>query len=303
LTNLNPTLIQEANKARIMKEFSIPIDCVEKNGIFINKNYQEFLQNTGLDSFEALWRCREGQLIKDVRRRTVIRFVAADKGTEINFYLKLHKPGFKGLQALTRSFFGSKNLSQGLLEFNNICEFRKKGISTVIPVAAGEKSEGFLKIKSFLITRDCHPYISLETLMDKDPDFFKGQGGEKRKNMLLREVCRLAKKMHKAGFNHRDFNATHILLYFKDQSGFPDTALFDLQRVEKLKFLRLRWKIKSLARLNYTLPDDLFNSGDRKNILLFYKGKDRFNFIDRLEWLWIKKKTERIRRHTEKHYG
>ena len=62
----------------------------------------------------------------------------------------------------------------------------------------------------------------------------------------------------------------------------------------------MRWKIKSLARLNYTLPNELFTPEDRINLLRFYKKKKRMNFLDRLEWFWILKKTDRIRRHTEK---
>jgi hypothetical protein len=58
--------------------------------------------------------------------------------------------------------------------------------------------------------------------------------------------------------------------------------------------------IKSLARLNYTLPDELFDTEDRIHLFLSYKNKSRLQMWDRLQWFWIKKKTARIKRHTEK---
>jgi hypothetical protein len=165
---------------------------------------------------------------------------------------------------------------------------------------AGEKFSGCCRAESFLVTEDCYPYISLEDLLKNHPEFFKGPEGRNRKKIMIHEISALAKKMHQSGFNHQDFNATHVLLNYKKGSDVPELALFDMQRVEKNKIFRLRWKIKSLARLNYTLPDELFTPQDRMNILLFYKGKTRPNFLDRLEWFWIKRKTARIKRHTEK---
>ena len=106
--------------------------------------------------------------------------------------------------------------------------------------------------------------------------------------------------MHQNGFNHRDFNATHILLHYDNGSDVPKIALFDLQRVEKRRFLRFRWKIKSIARLNYSLPDDIFSPKDKLYIFLSYKGKKRLNPYNHLEWLWIKRKTTKIKRHQEK---
>jgi heptose I phosphotransferase len=121
-----------------------------------------------------------------------------------------------------------------------------------------------------------------------------------RKKILLKKISALAKKMHQKGFNHRDFNATHILLDYSTGPYAPGIALFDLQRVEKNKFFHFRWKIKSLARLNYSLPGKIFTDPDRLSILLYYNDRTSPNIIDRLQWFWIQKKTARIKRHTEK---
>ncbi|MCD4787116.1 MAG: hypothetical protein K8R09_02715, partial [Desulfobacterales bacterium] len=88
--------------------------------------------------------------------------------------------------------------------------------------------------------------------------------------------------------------------YYKDKSDAPDIALFDLQRVDRSSVLQFRWIIKSLAELNYTLPESLFDEEDRIPLLLSYRGKKKLNLWGWLQWLWIKRKTARIKRHTEK---
>ena len=106
--------------------------------------------------------------------------------------------------------------------------------------------------------------------------------------------------MHQSGFNHRNFNATHILLYYSNQSNVPQMALFDLQRVDKGKFLRFRWIIKTLAEVIYSLHNEIFNKEDQIYLFESYKRKKRLGMWDHFQFFWIKRKTSRIKRHTEK---
>ncbi|MBS3808956.1 MAG: hypothetical protein KGY38_02225 [Desulfobacterales bacterium] len=283
-----------------MKDSAATISCIRKNNLLINKDYVKFLEETKLDSFESVWRHKPDETVKDIKPRSVSRFTVKHGDTPKSLYLKRHNLEFVGFRRILRAFLRRKAISQGILEFENICNFRKSRLPTVTPVAAGEKFNGFLRARSFLVTEDFYPYISLEYLLDHSPHFFEGRQGEPRKKTLINEISALAKRMHQSGFNHRDFNATHILLHYKEETGPPELALFDLQRVENHGFMRLRWKIKSLARLNYSLPDEIFSPQDRMNILLFYNGRTSPGFSDRLQWFWIKKKTAKIRRHTEK---
>ena len=283
-----------------MKDFSSAVNRIETNHLIINKDYQKFLQHIQFDSFESIWRNRNGETVKNIEARSVIRFEVKHHNQKKTIYLKRHKLEFVGFSRLFSRFFPKWGLSQGRLEFENICDFRNCNLPTVIPVAAGEKFFRFFWAESFLITEDFSPYISLEALLEDRPHFFRGPEGEPKKRILINEIAVLARKMHQNGFNHRDFNATHILLHYDNGSGVPKIALFDLQRVERSRFFRFRWKIKSLARLNYTLPDDIFNAEDRRYIFLSYKGKTNLSPTDSLQWFWIKRKTAKIKRHTEK---
>jgi len=279
-----------------MKDFSSAINRIETNHLTINKDYQNLLQHIQFDSFESI----NGDSVKKIEARSVIRFQLTHQNQKNAIYLKRHNLEFVGFSRLFSRFFPKWGLSQGRLEFENICDFRNSNLPTVIPVAAGEKFFRFFWAESFLITEDFSPYISLETLLEDRPHFYTGPEGKLKKRILINEIAVLARKMHQNGLNHRDFNATHILLHYDNGSDVPKIALFDLQRINRNRFSKFRWKIKSLARLNYTLPDDIFSAEDKLNIFLSYKGKKRLNPKDSLEWLWIKRKTAKIKRHTEK---
>jgi len=282
------------------KDLSSNISRIERPYLTLNREYQELLESAPFHSFESIWNFSNGETIKQIKARSVIRFETRHHDIKRTFYIKRHNSEFIGLSRLFPRLFPRRSLSQGRLEFESICDFRINNLPTVVPVAIGEKISHFFWGKSFLITEDFSPFISLEALLENQPQFFLGSRGENRKLILLKEIAALAKRMHQNGFNHRDFNATHILLNYKNGSDVPLIALFDLQRVEKRKCFRFRWKIKSIARLNYTLPDDIFNIKDRAYILLSYKNKKSFNFLDRMQWFWIERKTARIKRHTEK---
>lgn len=283
-----------------MKDFSFQIECIKKDRLIFNKDYLELLNDVHFDSFESVWKYQDGETIKKIKARSVIRFeIQTDSGKKY-FYLKRHHTKFIGIKRILALFSQKLVLSEGKREFENICDFREGGLGTVFPVAAGERFVKFCWIQSFLITEDFSPFISLEYMLRDHPEFFMEENARDRKRNLINRIGIFARRMHEKGFNHRDFNATHILLYYKDKSDAPDIALFDLQRVDRNSVSRFRWVIKSLSELNLTLPESIFNKKDRISLLLSYKGKKKLNEWDRLQWLWIKKKTARIKRHTEK---
>ena len=282
-----------------MKDFSSQIKCVKKDHLIFNKDYPELVDDVHFDSFESVWKYQDGETIKKIKARSVIRFKIQTDSDKKYFYLKRHNTEFVGIKRILALFSPKPVLSEGKREFENICDFRKGELGTVSPVAAGERFVKFCWVQSFLITEDFSPFISLEYLLRDNPEFFMGENAINRKRNLINRIGIFARRMHEKGFNHRDFNATHILLYYKNKSDAPDIALFDLQRVDRSLFFRFRWIVKSLAELNYTLPEGIFDKKDRISLLLSYKDKKKLNAWEKLQWLWIKKKTAKIKRHTE----
>jgi hypothetical protein len=283
-----------------MQQFNGAIDRIESDHLIINTAYQEFLARIGFNTFESVYHYTRGDVIKRIKAKTVLRLEFNHQGAKRIFYLKRHGLEFIGFAGLWRRFLNRCGGSQGRLEFENICDFRKNNFATVVPVAAGEKVYRGLWVKSFLITEDFSPYISLEEMLAHQPRFFTGPEGVRRRRILLGEISRIARNMHQRGLNHLDFNATHILLHYENGSLPPKLALFDFQRVSRRRLLRFRWKIKSLARLNYSLPTEIFSEADRRHLFLSYLKKNKLANTDRLQWLWFKRKTARIKHHTDK---
>lgn len=275
------------------------VETETKGCVTVNRRFKHLLKAAGLTDFEAVYRYDGGTVIKDIRQRTVTFMELEENGLKRRFYLKRHKPEQLGPVNVLMSWIAGRRCSQGWMEFDNICRFRQKGLPTVEPVACGEKNVGFSRMESFVITEDVFPYIPLEKIIEEHPECFQGESGGHRKRKLIEQVAALARKMHLRGFNHRDFNATHVLVRYRDASVDPELALIDLQRVDKNKLMRFRWIIKTMAELCYTLPAPLFDQSDHRLLFCAYKGKKHVNLPDRIQLYWIRRKTEKIRRHTE----
>ena len=283
-----------------VKNFRNPIKLVQFNDILINPDYQDQLMQLNLTSFDTVWNFRGGDTFKKIPARSVTRIDFEQDGIGNAFYLKRHKPEKVKSRYITFQKHSQNILSQGMLELKNIIEFRDHHLATVIPVAAGEKKVDSSRVISFLITEDFSPFISLEWILFNRPEIFTGSEGEVRKRQLLEKIGIFARRMHNAGFNHKDFNATHILLDYPDQNMKEfEIALFDLQRVDLKNILSFRWVIKSLAEMNYTLLDEYFTEKDRQHLFLAYKGHLKPSCYDRFQRWWIKRKTSRIARHTK----
>ncbi len=270
----------------------------DRNLLWVNPRYQDLLKTGPLKRMQGLYHGTPGERIKKMRARSVFRICLPGAQGPRDFYLKRHRREFIGPCALFCFRSPVRCRASGPLEFQTMREFRQAGIATAPPAMAGVRHFRWLWAESFLLTEDFAPFISLEALFQDAPDFFKDH--PERKRRLLAAIARLARKMHQAGFNHRDFNTTHLLVHYRTEDGPPKLALFDLQRVDRLRILRFRWPVKSLARMLYSLPASLFGPGDKQALFCFYKDKPELGLLDRLQWRWIQGKIARIARHTEK---
>jgi len=275
------------------------IDIAHCPHMVVNRDYLSVLKNCGLLDFDCLYHFQDGTAVKQIQDRDVLRMEIRSGDENRIFFLKRHVAARPGLCDMIGSLCYGKSLSPGRSEFENICDFRGKGIPTVVPIAAGERKTGCGRYESFLLTESFEPYISFEEIIYKYPETLQGTEGARRKAMLIKAIARLARQMHDAGFNHRDFNATHVLVGPEDENGNSPLALFDFQRMDRKKWLRLKWFIKIMAELSYTMPDPLFNDQDRLLLFQTYKGFSRMGMLERLQLKWIRMKMKKIGKHTE----
>ncbi len=276
----------------------------EENGslstIIYNVEYQDKLLGQGLDNFSMFAGLRNGTVIKKQQDRAVFRFNMIGSV----FYLKKHERE-KQLHGKISNNPQLSWSSEGGREFAFLCAFRNNDLATAIPVAMGEKVYGDKTVESFLLTENFSPYVQLEYIIRNRPELLSGlENSQKRKNILL-AVADYARRMHLAGFNHQDFNATHVLLDDIDRDK-PDIALFDLQRVDQNRLHKIRWPIKSLAEFNYSIRENnVFSNQERLFLFCAYKGQsaNHLSLYNRFLWKWITAKTNRIARHTAKRHA
>jgi hypothetical protein len=157
-----------------IEKFRSPIKLVQLNDILINPVYQDLLAQLNLTSFDLIWNFRGGDIFKKIPTRSVTRIDIEQNGIKNAFYLKRHNP--ERVKSSRRYFqkLSQTRLSQGLLELNNIIEFRNHELTTVVPVAAGENKIDSSRVISFLITEDFSPFISLEWILFNCPEIFTG---------------------------------------------------------------------------------------------------------------------------------
>ena len=278
--------------------------------LLTNKDYHQLLAKVGLNNFDSIWNYNRGDLVKEKGDRRVIKVQLPKKENQATIenkseetyqtcYIKKHRQKISLRHKLVALFSPHKIFAAGLTEFFHYCNFRKNGLGTAIPVAAGMKWTSFFRVDSFLITLDYSPFVDLEYFILNKPSTLQGTSNQQKRKNILRAIALYAKCMHNSGFNQKDFNATHILLH-DIESDQPKVALFDLQRVDTNRFSKFRWPIKALAELYFSLPSFIFNEKDKIFLFKKYKNISNLSFLDRLQYDWILKKAERIARHSKK---
>jgi hypothetical protein len=276
------------------------IDIVKRPNMVLNRNYLPMLEAADLLNFERLYHLQDGLAIKQKKDRYILRMEIIDNDKSRIFYLKRHNEVRSGILEMFGVLCTERGASPGMSEFINLCQFREHGIPTAVPVAAGERRTGFGRYESFLLTESFLPYICLEEIIINHPEKLQGAEGRVRKERLIKAIALLARKLHDQGFNHCDFNSTHVLVGPERGNGEFDLALFDLQRIDRKKWLRLKWFIKTMAHLSFTMTEPLFSDQDRLLLFQTYKDTSNLELIDRFQLIWIRKKMQKIKRHTDK---
>ena len=84
-------------------------------------------------------------------------------------------------------------------------------------------------------------------------------------------VAEIVRRLHEAGYNHRDLYCCHFLIH-ESAAGEFDIRLIDLQRVQRRRWFRRRWIVKDLAQLAYSAPRDRVGCKDQIALMRHYFG-------------------------------
>ncbi|MEN0036015.1 MAG: lipopolysaccharide core heptose(I) kinase RfaP [Cellvibrio sp.] len=214
----------------------------------------------GQDVF-ALVASLAGPIAREMPDRQTLRF-------EINgcaYYRKWHRGVgwreiIKNLVRLRLPILGAKN------EWEALTKLRALAIPSLVPVAYGLRGKNPAKQQSFIVTRELDDVIQLDHYFEQHSVAIKTQ------RSILRRLAVMARTLHGAGINHRDFYLCHFML--KPASivagGPPDIYLIDLHRAQCRAQVPLRWQIKDLAALYYSTLNLGFSRRDILRFLAVY---------------------------------
>ena len=170
-----------------------------------------------------------------------------------------------------------KNLMQGRLpvlgarnEWLALCALRNAGVRSMTPVLFCERGLNPATRQSAILTESLESKITLEDFETTESDL---------KRNLIAEVATMARKMHQAGINHRDFYLCHFLLDLPlvedrdDAPGAPPVLhLIDLHRAQIRQNVPRRWIVKDLGSLLFSAFEKNLTKRDLLRFVRVYSG-------------------------------
>lgn len=169
----------------------------------------------------------------------------------------------KNLICLRLPVLGARN------EWNALDKMRALGIPGLVPVAFGERGRNPATRQSFIVTRELANVIQLD-------HFFEQRDVQPAiKRALIARVATIARDLHAAGINHRDFYLCHFMLYEASlTAAVQEITLVDLHRAQLRMQVPERWRVKDLGGLLFSSLNLGFSQRDYLRFLSAYFATD-----------------------------
>lgn len=282
----------EAHKQilRRIEKVDIPEYFLPFEHCFIHADYLNLFHRHGIDRLRRFMDYPTGKTISRKRGRTVIQIELERK----IFYIKRNRIQFhEFLKRLTRFQFSNSGARQ---EVQNIFIIEGMGIKTVPVVAFGERKLLGIELESFVATEKLYGYRPLEDIVQENwkPPLSREQIMKKRHLIVL--TANLARQFHEQGLNHQDFYLGHFFVH-------PEKAMaiIDVQRVQQRSRIPLRYRLKDLGQLYYSV---LFTGNiSRTDCMRFFHVYVNKNHLSQSDKQLIRKitlKMKKIDNHTVK---
>lgn len=208
----------------------------------------------------------QGEVFRDVSGRKTIRVELQGK----SYFVKQHfgvgwSEIFKNLSSAKWPVLTAET------EWRAIQKLKEVGLPTTPAVSYGIRGANPATLQSFLVTEDLGDITSLETLLK---EWHVNPPHPKFKRNLLIKVAELARKLHGAGMNHRDFYICHICL---DNTRLTEGEIYlyliDLHRVGIRHVISPSDRMKDMAALYFSAMGDVLTKRDYLRVLRHYRQK------------------------------
>ncbi len=251
--------------------------------MWVEHRFREPLGQAGLAGFDAVMATSAGCRLRKLADRENWRLDLPDtQRSSRGVYLKKHRVR-TWRSRLRASFSAGPGATAGRVEAENVRSLTDAGIDVMALAAYGEtlRPDGWLE--SFLLTEELEGYAELDHFLRRrfpplPPSCAASDPRELRR--LLRQVALIVRRLHAAGYNHRDLYCCHFLVREPARGQF-DIRLIDLQRVQFRRWRRHRWVVKDLAQLAFSAPQDSVTCRDKLAFFRDYLGVRRLRAADK----------------------
>ena len=208
-----------------------------------------------------------------IDRRQTIRVVIDGAA----YFLKKHKG--LGWHEISKNLISLKRPTLGArTEWEGIQTLETLGISTLSPVAFGERGINPAEIHSFLMTRELECMVKLSVIHQKFETLSEAQI-ELIRSELIVAVAKVAKRFHKAGCVHSDFYLCHFLVKDRDWSQFKagdalDLHLIDLHRMRQYRKIPRSKQVKEIGALFYSATHLGLTEAEKQLFIENYSSAD-----------------------------
>lgn len=236
----------------------------------------------------------QGPIFRQVANRHTLRFESHQQG----YFLKYHRgigwrEAIKNWLTLKVPILGASN------EWQAINKLAALAIPSLTPVAYGEKGWWPLQKNSFLITEELTATENLETLAQhwqQHPEYLH------LKRYLIQQLAEIARRIHQAGMNHRDFYICHFLVKAQQVKAFTKNTelpvyLIDLHRVQIRDKVPPRWLIKDIGSLYFSVMHLSLTKTDKLRFVKAYSPLSLRHNLTVQQTFW-----QRVQRRANKLY-
>ncbi|HEY3241883.1 MAG TPA: lipopolysaccharide kinase InaA family protein [Phycisphaerae bacterium] len=255
---------------------------------YVNPGFSELLTLNGLNTPEAVFDA-SGQVLNkrglsSWRTRTRLELQSPRDERSVLFVKRYIRPPWR--DQCQRILAGHGWRSTAGIEWHWIEALRAGGVACPQAVALAECLNGWREERSAILLAPV-PGISLER-------WAADRTQRVARDMLL-SLAQFVRRLHRAGFVHRDLYLCHI--FFEAGAAEP-FHLIDLQRVFRpRRWRRRRWIVKDLAALNYSAPAAVASRRDRLRFLRGYLDQPRLDRSSKRLARAVEAKTRQIAAH------
>jgi len=229
------------------------------------------LRNELIDAWKdqdvfSLMETMQGSIAREMKDRQTLRFEINGQG----YYRKWHRG--VGWQEIIKNYLQLRLPVLGASnEWSALNKLYALDIPSLIPLAYGVRGKNPARQQSFIVTRELTDVIQLDHFFEQHSVCVNA------KRRILACVAAIARELHLAGINHRDFYLCHFMLktqLLADQNVEPDIYLVDLHRAQLRPKVPERWLVKDLGGLLFSSLNLHFTQRDYLRFMQVYFAQD-----------------------------